>query len=262
MPSTGPAHPARWQRRARPLLGTLVEIGVGRDTAGDRPLHAAPDTPPPDPARSGFEAIEAVQGCLSRFDPDSDIARFNALGSRAFLTVRPVTVEALRAASELQRLTGGLFDISLGSAPGGWTLDDNRLVKHDARARLDLGGIGKGLAVDRAVQALIDDGVCSGWVNAGGDLRVFGHAELPIQLRDERAGGVRPFALLHNGAFATSRFGGSARATLAGGAATAAHVSVAAPRCLWADALTKIVAASGDPRHPLLARYDAAAWQH
>jgi thiamine biosynthesis lipoprotein len=39
-------------------------------------------------------------------------------------------------------------------------------------------------------------------------------------------------------------------------------VSVAAPRCLWADALTKIVAISGDAAHPLLARHGAKAWQH
>jgi thiamine biosynthesis lipoprotein len=41
-----------------------------------------------------------------------------------------------------------------------------------------------------------------------------------------------------------------------------AHASVAAPLCLWADALTKIVAASGDASHPLLARHDARAWLH
>jgi thiamine biosynthesis lipoprotein len=39
-------------------------------------------------------------------------------------------------------------------------------------------------------------------------------------------------------------------------------VSVAAPRCLWADALTKVVAISGDTAHPLLARHGAMAWQH
>ena len=36
------------------------------------------------------------------------------------------------------------------------------------------------------------------------------------------------------------------------------HASVAAPECLWADALTKIVIASGDARHPLLARFGGA----
>jgi hypothetical protein len=48
----------------------------------------------------------------------------------------------------------------------------------------------------------------------------------------------------------------------AGAAPAAARVSVAAPRGLWADALTKIVAASGDTRHPLLARLGACAWLH
>jgi thiamine biosynthesis lipoprotein len=41
-----------------------------------------------------------------------------------------------------------------------------------------------------------------------------------------------------------------------------AHASVAAPLCLWADALTKVVAASGDARHPVLAHYGAQAWLH
>jgi thiamine biosynthesis lipoprotein len=41
-----------------------------------------------------------------------------------------------------------------------------------------------------------------------------------------------------------------------------AHVSVAAPLALWADALAKVVAVSGDDRHPLLARHSARAWLH
>ena len=40
------------------------------------------------------------------------------------------------------------------------------------------------------------------------------------------------------------------------------HASVAAPLCLWADALTKIVAIGGDAGEALLARYDAVAWVH
>ena len=75
-------------------------------------------------------------------------------------------------------------------------------------------------------------------------------AELPLSLRDEHAGGVRSFATLADGAFATSRFD------------RGAHVSVAAPECLWADALTKLIALSGDTADPLLARYNAQAWLH
>ncbi|MDP9043253.1 MAG: thiamine biosynthesis protein ApbE, partial [Pseudomonadota bacterium] len=90
-----------------------------------------------------------------------------------------------------------------------------------------------------------------------------------LQLRDERSGGVRPFATLRDGAFATSHFGGTARAVLQVADASAcdrpgprAHVSVAAPCCLWADALTKVVAASGDTQHPLLRIHGASAWHH
>lgn len=257
--SAGTANPATTWRRARPLLGTLVEVGV----AGAAACH------PPWAARAGaaaFSAVQRVQHCLSRFEPGSDVSHFHALASGQALTVRPATRVVLALAQSLHAASAGLFDISLGSAPQGWRLDGDRLLRLDARCTLDLGGIGKGFAVDAAIQALRMAGVGAGWVNAGGDLRVFGRLALPVVLRDEHAGGVRPFASLADGACATSAFDGPHRARLAriGRRAPAreAWVSVAAPRCLWADALTKLVAASGDTGHPLLARFGARAWQH
>lgn len=230
------------QRRARLLLGTLVEIGA------------------PTGHEAAFETIAALQARLSRFVPDSDIARFNALPAGAEIRVGTLAVEVLAAARRLHADSGGLFDISLGSGPGAWQLDGDRLHKLAAGVELDLGGIAKGLAVDQAVRALREQGGAAGWVNAGGDLRVFGDLELPIRLRDEAGGGVREFARLRDGAFATSHFAPGSRSALS--RPLQAHVSVAAPQCLWADALTKVVALSGRCDHPLLARYDAAAWQH
>jgi thiamine biosynthesis lipoprotein len=131
--------------------------------------------------------------------------------------------------------------------------------------RFDLGGIAKGYAVDSAVEAMIAAGCEAGWVNAGGDLRAFGHARLPVSLRDEATGGVRVFATLSEGAFATSHFERDSRSQATGapdGRAVRAHASVAAPLCMWADALTKLVAISGDASHPLLSRYGARAWLH
>lgn len=244
-------------RRAQPLLGTLVEIGIrGSGIEAHTALDAA------------FAALREVQACLSRFEADSDLARFHALRCGESLTMRPATRQVLAAARELQIASAGAFDISLGSAPQGWRCEDDRLLKLDADVRLDLGGIGKGHAVDCAVDALTAHGCAAGWVNAGGDLRAFGTAELPIRLRDESDGGTRPFASLRDGAFATSHYDRQSRSQLAGHARGAdarplhAHVSVAAPRCLWADALTKVVALSGDTAHPLLARFDAQAWLH
>jgi len=243
-----------WTRRAQPLLGSLVEIGVRDDGAN---ACEAVD--------AAFAAVREVQACLSRFEADSDISRFHALRRGESLPMRTSTSCVLAAARMLQLDTDGAFDISLGSAPDGWRCEGGRLLKLDDSVQLDLGGIGKGHAVDCAVAALIANGCTTGWVNAGGDLRGFGDAEWPIRLRDEVTGGVRPFASLYDGAFATSHYDRHSRSRLAhavGGSIVRAHVSVAAPLCLWADALTKVIAISGDTAHPLLARFGARAWSH
>lgn len=261
MRASRPDTASRSVRRAQPLLGTLVEIGV----AGCGPdAYAVLD--------AAFAAVRCAQACLSRFEAGSDISRFHALRSGESLLMRTPTRQVLEAARALQDASDGAFDISLGSAPRGWHCEGDRLHKLSGDTRLDLGGIGKGHAVDGAVDALLALGCGAGWVNAGGDLRAFGKAELPIRLRDEPSGGTRPFASLRDGAFATSHYDRNSRSQLFGNAVDGAvgasgrparaHVSVAAPLCLWADALTKLIAISGNTAHPLLARFDAHAWLH
>lgn len=241
-----------WLRRARPLLGTLAEIGVPQETAAEDALQAA------------FAAMLRVQASMSRFEPDSDVARFAALPSGASMEIESETAVVLQSAWALQQASGGLFDITLGRAPDGWRCEGRSLHKQAAAAAFDLGGIAKGYAVDSAVQTLQHLGCTAGWVNAGGDLRAFGAVLLPVLLRDEDSGGVRPFMQLSDAAFATSRFGArrSSQIWAAGRCGVDAHVSVAAPSCLWADALTKVVAASGDAQHPLLQEHGARAWLH
>lgn len=240
-----------WVRRARPLLGTLVEVGArGEVSVANASIHAA------------FDAVTQVQAQLSRFNAESDIERFHSMLPGASMSVGLHTEAVLAVAQVLREETAGLFDISLGTAPDGWRLDGAILHKLSAHVRLDLGGIAKGYAVDQAIDALIAAGCDAGWVNAGGDVRVFGDTDLPLALRDEHEGGVRPFAQLRDGAFATSHFDHGSRSQAAAAARVQAHVSVAAPQCMWADALTKVVAISGDTAHPLLRRYGAQAWIH
>jgi thiamine biosynthesis lipoprotein len=243
-----PENNERTLRRARPLLGTLVDIGACDG-------HRASTTAAIDAA---FDRITALQARLSRFDAGSEIARFNTAPVGTCVAVDAETCRLLDAARLLHEASDGLFDISLGTGAQAWRCDADGLHKLTTGVRLDLGGIGKGFAVDAAIEVLREHGVTSGWVNAGGDLRVFGRLTLPIDLRDETGGGVRRFAELGDGAFATSRLmlGDDQGSMLPG------HASVAAPECLWADALTKIVIASGDAAHPLLARFEARAWRH
>ena len=126
-------------RRAQPLLGTLVEIGV---FATDADRHAGVD--------AAFAAIREVQACLSRFDAGSDVAIFNTLRCGERIAVRAITQQVLAAARELQTATAGAFDISLGSALDGWALRGAELCKLSDAAHLDLGGIGKGHEIGRA----------------------------------------------------------------------------------------------------------------
>ncbi|WP_428423202.1 FAD:protein FMN transferase [Methylibium sp.] len=242
--------PPRWLRRARPLLGTLVEIGVAEGT-------------PPGVIEAAFAAITLVQRRMSRFEPASDIALFNAARNGTVLPVHRQTAAVLALAQQLQHESKGLFDASQGR-PHAWRIEGLRLRKSDPRVQLDLGGIAKGYAVDRAVDTLRGSGVAHGWVNAGGDLRAFGSASLPVAVRDEAHGGARPFGRLGDGAFATSHYGAGSRARLhtQDRSEALAHVSVAAPECVWADALTKVVALAHDPSHPLLAAHGGIAWLH
>jgi thiamine biosynthesis lipoprotein len=243
-------------RRARPLLGTLVEVGCD---GGD--------------VQAAFDAVAAVQACMSRFDARSDIGRFNAMDAGA-IEVDAQTAFVLDCAARLQAATGGVFDISLGSGTPGWRLDGRVLHKLQPGTALDLGGIAKGHAVDRALAALRASGATRGWVNAGGDLAVFGDLALPLRLRDEARGGVRDLGHLSDGAAATSAYGPGRRSQLvlvtavsgrdASQAHAPAHVTVLASSCLWADALTKVCAA-GLGRAALAALLDAhgaQAWRH
>ena len=223
-------------RRARPLLGTLVEVGA-HGLHAERAVAAA------------FAEIETVQARLSRFDAGSDIARFNALAAGEQIAVHSHTQAVLRAAMRLHTATQGAFDISLGSSADGWSLTGDMLHKSSAGTQLDLGGIGKGYAVDLAVRALQAQGCNEGWVNAGGDLRTFGALGLALSLRDEAQGGARPWGHLRDGACATSHYAAGSRSALLGGDGSGdgapQYLSVLADECLWADALTKVAALGG-----------------
>jgi len=230
-------------RRARPLLGTLVEVGGACDPATlDR----------------AFDEISAVQAALSRFEPGSEVARFNALPAGAAIEVGEHVCSVLGAAQALAQRTAGRFDVALGS--GRWAVQGRRWTKLEAGVAVDLGGIAKGHAIDCAIAALQATGCEAGWVNAGGDLRVYGDLQLNLQLRDEAQGGVRDFGRLRDAAFATSHFAPGSRSALLGGDGGARHLSVQAPTALWADALTKAMALGGDDE--LLREFDARVWWH
>jgi thiamine biosynthesis lipoprotein len=107
-------------------------------------------------AREAFDGVDRLESELSRFLSNSDVSRINGLSAGQETRVSPTTMECLQVAWALHDLTGGAFDVSLGTGLGGLELDTRRLRvrSHAPGVRIDLGGIGKGYAVDRVAQLL------------------------------------------------------------------------------------------------------------
>jgi thiamine biosynthesis lipoprotein len=138
--------------------------------------------------------------------------------------------------------------------------------------RIDLGGIAKGFAVDRALEVLRRFGIPSGMVNAGGDLAGFGPQPHTIHIRNPRdpsrlmcrvevadealASTARRFDL-----FQSAETSGSAIIDPLTGRPTEANdrATERARSCMVADALTKIVMIAGIEVSELLEHYNASA---
>lgn len=274
VPASPSAPGGHARRRARPLLGTLVEIGARGAAA--RAVDAA--------IERAFAAVQTIHDLMSYHDPASDVSRLNRAGAGC-LAVHPHTWQVLAIARDVAQASGGRFDVSVAPelvrhgylprhaglaqpAPGANWQHIELLPGHRVQLarplHLDLGGIAKGYAVDCAIGALQDAGMDAGRVNAGGDLRLFGDAAEPIHVRHPQAATcLLPLCQLSEGAVATSatyysgrRVRGRPVSPLIDAAtrqpcAGVRSVSVLADRCTLADALTKVVYA--DPAQALAA---------
>jgi thiamine biosynthesis lipoprotein len=120
-------------------------------------------------AQEAFALLDRLEQEQSRFIANSDVSRVNALSAGASTRVTPRTLECLGIARHLYELTGRTFDVSIGS---GWEklelLPEAFSVRAlAAGASLDLGGIGKGYAVDRMAELLLEWDVPSALVHGG-----------------------------------------------------------------------------------------------
>jgi FAD:protein FMN transferase len=259
--------------RARPWLGTVVSIRA-RGAARDALLAAIEDA---------FGEIAAIHARMSFHDADSDLSRLHrAQGTPVAVDAR--TFEAIREALALANASDGVFDPAIGAElvesgrlprpersenvdrSASWR-DIELLDGHRVRLRrplwIDLGGIAKGYAADRALAVMRRAGVASATVNAGGDIARFGDTPETIAI-DPGFDATTAALEVHDAAVATSSTAARERShwhARRRRAVTARRsVTVAASSCCLADALTKIVLADDDVGRALLRRHDATAW--
>ncbi|MFP4135596.1 MAG: FAD:protein FMN transferase [Candidatus Acetothermia bacterium] len=179
----------------RPAMGTFVEIkATGEDESR---LNEAVD--------KAYKKIAEVDETMSVFKEGSQVRELNREG-RKELTVNPEVMEVLKRSKKIAELTDGSFDVTSAPLLDLWgfygdelqvpseeeiertlkLIDHKELKLHEAsgtvslpdkRSAIDLGGVAKGYAVDKGIKLLKEEGLASGLINAGGDIRGFGSPE-------------------------------------------------------------------------------------
>jgi thiamine biosynthesis lipoprotein len=272
-------------RRARPLLGTFVEIEVSGATRSA--MDAAID--------AGFAAVARVHALMSFHAADSDVSRLNREAHSQPVAVDAWTFRVLEMAVELNRASNGAFDIAVApqleamgllpreagvpaAAPDLRFFDAVELMPDQAvrfrvpGVRIDLGGIAKGFAVDCACEAMRRFDIIGGMVNAGGDLAAFGREAHTVHVRDPHD----PRRLICSIDICDEALASTAlrldrlqsppaapSAVMDPETGRPVHAilgaTVRAPSCMIADALTKIVMIRGVDSGGLLEYYRAGA---
>ena len=153
-----------------------------------------------DVAHAAIVLLDEIENTLSRYIEGSDVFRINHMETGQTLFISQTCYDCLRLAAEVHEHTGGLFDITLGtliehqknkaagSAPslsGTLSIDPDRpaITCVTAGREIDLGGIGKGYALDQLKNLLEDWGIESALLCAGASTQLaFGSATWPIEL--------------------------------------------------------------------------------
>jgi FAD:protein FMN transferase len=182
----GPLANAEWYVREWPIMGTRVaaELWADDPALGERALETV---------RGEMERINVL---MSHYRPESQLSQVNLRAGREAVVVDVELFALLRTAVHYSEISQGAFDITYASV--GYLYDyrqrqhptdaqiaaalpgvDYRQLLLDADThsvrfgkpgmRIDLGGLAKGYAVDRAIALLKGLGIRNAYVSAGGD---------------------------------------------------------------------------------------------
>ena len=147
---------------------------------------------------AAFAEMKRLEALTSFYMEGSDLQRLSVSGSAE---VSPEVARIIALGLEVARASGGAFDMTLGNLKSLWGIESEnpqvptpekiraalkgvgpdalkvngrRIEKKDSGTTVDLGGIAKGFAIDRAVEVLEENGIRQAAVNAGGDIRLLG----------------------------------------------------------------------------------------
>lgn len=185
--------PVEKDSRYRVVMGTFARVVVvaGSERKAQECIDAA------------FDVQRRIEELMSYHRDDSELSRVNRYAAEKPVPVNPLTFEVLQQAVHFSRLSDGAFDVTVGPLVDLWKAagevneppTEEALAQARAKVgyeklilnekdmtvrftvegmRLDLGGIAKGYAVDKAVEAMRKRGALGGMVDLGGNIRCFG----------------------------------------------------------------------------------------
>jgi thiamine biosynthesis lipoprotein len=174
------------------VMGTVVNISIYNSGAVEDPRQEI---------KFALNKLEEYDHLWSISNPNSVISRMNSEAGIKSVSVDDKTLYLLLNSVKLEEKTGGAFNIRIGPITDLWgfhtehprlpsTLEitdvlplvkgaiyfaGNSCLLGKTGMKLDLGGIAKGYGVDLTMDYLLERGIKSGIVEAGGDLRAFGN---------------------------------------------------------------------------------------
>lgn len=182
-------------KETRTSMHTIVSVTVSSNS--EKKAKTAIDR--------AFNELDRLAKLLNFYSEDSEVSIINKNAGKKPIKVSPETLEIIAKALYVSENTEGAFDITVGPVVRLWdfqnkALPDEKMIKEKLKlvgyknvivdkekstvflktkgVQIDLGGIIKGYAADKAVEALRKNGIKSGIVAIAGDIKIFGKRPL------------------------------------------------------------------------------------
>ncbi len=221
-----PQSQASFVHKKKYVMGTVFEIAAYGESRAQ--LSSAVDL--------ALQEVVRLDDVMSDYKPESALSRLNHSSHSRPQRVPPDLYRVIGEALQYSRLSGGKFDVTVGPLVNLWKaairggqppssadeekvracvgyrkvelLPPDRVQFHSPCTRIDLGGIGKGYALDRAAAVLRAHGISRALLDAGGSTLLAlgtppGQAGWPVHLKDP-SNRVNPVVMLSNNSVSTS----------------------------------------------------------